>query len=203
MKRRALYAALAWMGLIFFFSTEAGSVRQTGAFLLPIIRFLFPDILSEHLHGAVFFIRKTAHVVEYAVLSLLWGYALMEGRRGHMRPLLLAVVISCAYAALDEYHQSFLPSRTGSVSDVGIDSIGVLLGQVLLVGYVQVTRLSPRAFLALQFFFWWFAWGVFSAIMALIVWKGGPFSFTGMATLIAAAGLLCGSAGVMYHVRRR
>jgi VanZ family protein len=76
------------------------------------------------LHGAL---RKTAHVVEYAILALLWHRAL--ARDTALSPALTAAAafaLCAAWAALDEAHQHFVPSRTGSPYDVAIDMAGAL-----------------------------------------------------------------------------
>src|SRR5207247_2565601 len=85
-------------------------------------------ILLAHL-----LIRKLAHLTEYAVLSYLWFTALNQGRKGwSLKRAVLSLTLSIIYAATDEYHQAFTPSRTSSLTDVGIDSIGALMIQVYL-----------------------------------------------------------------------
>ena len=63
--------------------------------------------------------RKLVHMAEYALLWWLWSRAL-----GFQRPL-LAAVITLAYAASDEYHQTFVAGRHGSPLDWAIDAAGV------------------------------------------------------------------------------
>lgn len=67
--------------------------------------------------------RKLVHMAEFALLCLLWWRALST--RGETRvALICALLVSVAYAALDEYHQSFVEGRHASAIDVAIDSIG-------------------------------------------------------------------------------
>jgi hypothetical protein len=106
-----------------------------------------------------------------------------------------AVLLSSLYAGLDEFHQSFVPSRTASFGDVGFDATGALLGSLLWAG---MTREIP---LKLKFFGWWFVWGMFSAIMVLIVLKGGGLSFPTMILWVAGVGCLTGT--VAYYVGHR
>jgi VanZ family protein len=68
-------------------------------------------------------VRKAAHLTEYAILGALLVRALD-------RPA-AAAALAIAYAATDELHQHFVPGRTGSVVDVLIDSVGVVVGIVL------------------------------------------------------------------------
>ena len=78
-------------------------------------------------------IRKVAHFVEYFILSWL----VFRGFRGSERGWRFlwsfwTVTLVVGYSALDEVHQSFVPSRTGSLYDVMIDSMGTVAAQVLL-----------------------------------------------------------------------
>jgi VanZ family protein len=79
-------------------------------------------------------LRKLAHLAEYAVLGLLLDRAL---RRPHV---VVAVALAGLYAVTDEVHQRFVEGRHGSPVDVGIDTLGALLG-VLLWRRVQRARL--------------------------------------------------------------
>ena len=78
-------------------------------------------------------IRKTAHVTVYALLSLFWFRA-QRGPRSGWQPgwALLALLVSLLVAIGDEFHQSFLLSRTGTPWDVLLDSMGALLMQAWL-----------------------------------------------------------------------
>lgn len=190
---------ILWMGVMFLFSTDAGSMENTNAFLAPLIKVFVPEISRKSLVITLIAIRKLAHVVEYAVLSILWLYALKKGKPGwSWRSAFNALILCVVYAGLDEFHQGFVLSRTGSLQDVGIDSFGAILGQGLW-GFFRGEISTLRA----KFFGWWFAWGVFSAIMVLIVLKGGTLSFWKMLLIILGTGVLSGAAGVIYYVRHR
>src|SRR2546421_4377652 len=69
-------------------------------------------------------LRKCAHTVEYAVLGALLLRALGER--------LWAFVAGIAYATSDEIHQHFVRGRHASPVDVGIDTLGLLLGLLVL-----------------------------------------------------------------------
>ena len=69
-------------------------------------------------------LRKGAHMLEYGLLSLLWWRALGRGHR------LAAVALALAYAATDEYHQTFVTGRHGSPVDWCIDAVGVAIPQL-------------------------------------------------------------------------
>jgi VanZ family protein len=77
-------------------------------------------------------LRKCAHMVEYAILFLLTNRALGGTTAWPSKKCLLtALVFAVAYAASDEFHQSFVPGRGPSVMDVGIDSIGALAALII------------------------------------------------------------------------
>jgi len=128
------------MVLIFFFSTDVGSFPNTFHYLEPILRFIFPHITSHTLLLLHQLTRKLAHVAEYAILSYFWFRALNQGERTWLpRSAVWALVLSISYALLDEYHQTFVPSRAASLVDVGIDSRGALTTQV----YLFITSQQP------------------------------------------------------------
>ena len=116
------------MLFISFASTNEFSAVNTSKIVRPLLKALFPKLSEEGLELAHLLIRKSAHFCEYAVLGLLASRALSTSshiflRRSWFRISLLLIV---AYALLDEYHQSFVPSRTASIYDSVIDVVGGL-----------------------------------------------------------------------------
>ena len=98
---------------------------------------------TEWIHHPV---RKLAHMTEYFLLAVSVSFPLyVYGVRGLWLPL-LAGGLCVGFAALDEYHQSFVAGRGPSSRDVLIDSVGVLAG-VLVVQLIcflgRVTVLRP------------------------------------------------------------
>ena len=96
--------------------------------------FLFPSASAETLLAYHFFIRKCAHFAEYALLALwviraLAGSSLALLRRHRFSA---AVLLVLAVAALDEFNQSFEPSRTSTVWDVLLDLSGGLATAIVL-----------------------------------------------------------------------
>jgi|SRR5215203_2950944 len=97
------FPPLALMGLIFFFSAQPNLNSGLGTV----------DLIG----------RKLVHFGEYALLCLLWWRAL-AGRLGARRAAVVALLIASAYAATDEFHQSFVETRNGSPLDWLIDTAG-------------------------------------------------------------------------------
>ena len=123
--------AILWMTIIFLGSSDMLSAEHTSRFLVPFLRWLDPQISFATLNAIQLGIRKLGHLTEYAVLAMLLWRALRGGTRWQMKMsiLFLVAVLACAiFAASDEFHQSFVPSRTSSPQDVMIDICGAFLG---------------------------------------------------------------------------
>lgn len=96
------------------------------------------------------YIRKTGHFAEYFVFSLLVLRAIRAGRVDtRLTWALAAIIIVAGYAALDEFHQSFVPGRTPLVTDVLLDTSGgtaaqIVAALVLLWGHVRHRQNSSK-----------------------------------------------------------
>jgi len=122
---------ILWMCLIFWMSTETFSSQNTSFLVEAVLRFLTPEISSEGIGLAHTLIRKFGHVIEYFILGLLLFRAFRGGSTTSWkwRWSFLAAMVVLFYAATDEFHQSFVPTRTASGVDVSIDTIGGILAQ--------------------------------------------------------------------------
>lgn len=89
------------------------------------------DTRSEVLDTLNFFVRKGAHFSEYAILAAAFAFHLLVLKRKGMLLYILPVILSCFYAATDEYHQTFVAGRTGMLRDVLIDTSGAALGSLI------------------------------------------------------------------------
>jgi VanZ family protein len=131
------------MAVIVGFSTDAGSTEHTESWLLPLLRTLAPWATAAQLEALHWLARKMAHLSEYAILAALWLRALVRDRGMSPRSAgLIALAISAAWAALDEAHQSLVPSRSASLADVGLDTTGALIA--LTVARVGWHRAADR-----------------------------------------------------------
>jgi VanZ family protein len=117
---------VAWACFVLFASSESFSASNTSRIIRPLLLWLFPGISEAALEGAHFLVRKAAHFTEYALLALLGARAFhTSARAGLRRHWWLAAFALVAFVALvDEYHQSFLPSRTGTIYDSLLDMTG-------------------------------------------------------------------------------
>ena len=123
--------AILWMALIFLGSTDVLSAEHTSRFLVPFLRWLDPQISLAALNAIQVGVRKVGHLTEYAILAMLLWRAVRAGTAwtAKMSILFLVTAAACAiFAASDEFHQSFIPSRTPSPADVMIDICGAIIG---------------------------------------------------------------------------
>jgi VanZ family protein len=136
-----------WMALIFAGSACRLSVEDCGRIIGPVVRWLFHGPSPEAFTTAILCARKSAHVVEYAILAALLCRALAPapwplGARPRLWPkggVVLALAL--LYAASDEFHQLFVPTRVGCVADVLIDASGAALG---IAGFYAASVLCRR-----------------------------------------------------------
>lgn len=129
-----------WMGVIFWFSAQPAveSSKMSHSIGKVIGEVLVPDFkaLSSEEQEAIaekidYPVRKTAHAMEYAVLGgllvLMYGSYEIIGKKGMAYGILTGV----AYAMTDEIHQLFVAGRSCQVTDILIDSAGVIFGSII------------------------------------------------------------------------
>jgi 4-hydroxybenzoate polyprenyltransferase/VanZ family protein len=122
---------LVWMLFIFIGSTDLLSAEHTSRFIGPFLRWFVPDISGATVSSIQLVVRKCAHLTEYAILAVLLWRAFKQNRHGVWRAAGMALFVAALYASLDEFHQSYIASRTGSPWDVLIDCGGAVLGLML------------------------------------------------------------------------
>jgi VanZ family protein len=128
-----------WAALMFSLSTDSFSSQHTGSIILVALRLVLPHAHPETLDLIHLLIRKTAHITEYFIFSLLLLRAIRGVESGWtLRWAILALLIASSYAAFDEFHQSFVPSRTASPRDVLLDATGATLAQI--AAWKAITR---------------------------------------------------------------
>lgn len=119
MKRLKFWLPVAlWAGVIFSLS----SLRVTP---------------SSNVYWQDFLVKKTAHIVEYAILFIFSYRAFLNTTElGRARSAIFALLFVIFYGVSDEYHQSFTPGREPKIRDVLIDSIGGSLAWIGLWKYL-------------------------------------------------------------------
>ena len=139
------WPALVWAILISIFSTGTFTTENTSRVIIPVLHWLLPHATPETLSLIHHVIRKCGHFTEYFVLSLLLLRALRAGSRDFgLRLALIVILIVAGYAALDEFHQSFVPGRGAAVSDVLLDTTGGAAAQLLVALLVLWRSIRKR-----------------------------------------------------------
>jgi VanZ family protein len=134
---KAWIAAILWLIVIAIESTALLSASNTSRILYPMLHFLF-GLDWDHFENWHFLIRKTGHVVGYGTLSILlfraWRATLpaMSDVRWTPRWATIAILGTALVASLDEWHQSFIPSRTGRWQDVVLDTCAGFAAQIIV-----------------------------------------------------------------------
>jgi VanZ family protein len=141
---KAWIAAVLWLVVIAIESSSLLSAHNTGRILYPLFHFLFgvDRMRFGHWH---FYLRKSGHVVGYGTLSILlfraWRATLPvpNNSKWTFRWANIAILGTALVASLDEWHQTFIPSRTGSVRDVVLDTCAGIAAQVLLLLWIRIS----------------------------------------------------------------
>jgi VanZ family protein len=135
-------ASVLWLGIIATESTDSFSSEHTSRFLYPFFHFLLGldpfrfEIVNHYL-------RKTGHFVGYFTGSLIlfgaWRATLPLplSPRWAVRWAAIAFFMTALVASLDEWHQSYIPSRTGTWHDVVLDSSAALMAQVVIFLFIR------------------------------------------------------------------
>ena len=85
-------------------------------------------------------IRKGAHLSIYTLVGI-FIMSFISTYKIHLKyKFLISILVGLVYASSDEIHQSFIPGRTASIIDVGIDTAGVFLGIILVLIIISVYK---------------------------------------------------------------
>lgn len=120
-----LLLIIIWLLVIFLFSNQDGSTSTslTNGILEKNLFFVDSDIFFM-------IIRKMAHITEYFILGILVLNFINEFKVD--KKIIISILICFILASFDEFHQLFIPDRTGRLLDVFIDMIGASLGILIL-----------------------------------------------------------------------
>ena len=133
-----------WLAVITLESTNLGSADHTGRILYPIFHFVF-EMDPARFAVCHALLRKTGHIVGYFTLSVLlfrsWRATFPRlSTRWCVQWATVALLSTFLVAMLDEWHQSLLPSRTGTFRDVILDSTAGLVAQIALFAILRMQR---------------------------------------------------------------
>ena len=123
-----------WAALIFIASTSLLSGSNTSTILRPAVLWLFPNTTEATLNLVHFFVRKAGHFTEFAIFALLAARAFRTSSHSSLRNHWFAtsLLLVALYSLSDKFHQSFVPSRTPSIHDSMIDTLGGLVALAVI-----------------------------------------------------------------------
>lgn len=130
---------ILWMCIVFWFSSQVGdaSKAQSGNTIRKIITFLNNNISSEKLEMIVEalqpVVRKIAHFSIYTLGGILIYNMINKYKLTRKRKVIYTTIIGALYATSDEIHQLFVPYRSGQISDVLIDTCGIICGIIISI----------------------------------------------------------------------
>jgi VanZ family protein len=125
-------------------STEWFGADHTGHPLRLLFQALFGKVTDDRWEVIHHYIRKSGHFVGYGFIGLAWLRAWWKTLpKSHFLPdALLALVGTALVASCDEWHQTYLPNRTGSALDVLLDCTGAITLQLIV--YVFMRTWKPK-----------------------------------------------------------
>lgn len=118
-------AAIAWAALIFYLSAQSSLIEDIGAW----------DMI----------LRKGAHMLEFAVLSLLLWNAIRQTGMVFGKTIAIAAIASLLYAVSDEFHQRYVPGRNAALRDVGFDAAGIIIMSLIIISLRPKKTARARA----------------------------------------------------------
>lgn len=137
-KIRYFIPAIAWMLFIFYMSHQPATIStSTSGFFVDMLRSLF-SLSDGYIDILQTIIRKGAHMSEYAILAILLYYGFIH--YNIKNTYIVSFIATVLYACSDEFHQLFIPGRSGAILDVGIDSIGVFIGLFFVWIFYRYTK---------------------------------------------------------------
>jgi VanZ family protein len=134
---------VVWASLIFIGSGSVLSAEHTSV-VLQIVKWFYPSASPTFLAWFHFLVRKAGHLTEYAILAMLAARAFRNSSHQFIKLhwFKLSLLLAVMYALTDEFHQSFVPSRTASLHDSLIDSAGALIA-LSVIWFRERRRVSP------------------------------------------------------------
>lgn len=141
---RAWLPVLACIGIIALESTAFFGADSTSGPLRWLYEHLFGPVGEPRWLQIHHYIRKSGHFLGYGMIGLAWlrAWWMILPRSTFLLDAFLAVLGTGLIASIDEFHQTFLPNRTGLSTDVLLDCCGAIILQ--LVVYIIVRALHPN-----------------------------------------------------------
>ena len=146
--RRKIFLVLSilWMCVIFYMSNQPAAISSahSGGVInmisnMPVVGTLMKYLMSINI--GEFVVRKGAHMFSYCLLAILLFMSVYE--KDIKKAIIIAFLGTFLYACSDEFHQLFIPGRSGEFRDVMIDSLGGIIG-LILIGFIARYKIKKN-----------------------------------------------------------
>jgi VanZ family protein len=150
-KRRGLwYWISAWLPVVLgvvaiaMESTELMGANHTSGPFRWLFQAIFGPVSDERWDFLHIIIRKTGRFIGYGIIGLAWlrAWWMTLTRSRFLHDSLLALLGTALVASADEWHQTFLPNRTGSPLDVLLDCCGAIAMELTV--YIYMRQFRPK-----------------------------------------------------------
>lgn len=147
-KKICIALAIIWMGVIFYMSNQPASISSmhSGSTIniiskLPLIGNIMDYLTS--INVGEFIVRKCAHMFSYCFLAIILFMSVYEDNI--KKAAIIAFLGTFLYACSDEFHQLFIPGRSGEFRDVMIDLVGATIGILLIIFMVKYKYANKKS----------------------------------------------------------
>lgn len=156
--------ALVWMITVFIFSSQDGTqtLNTSGAFI-HVIDSTLNQVESNNTNKTdtvntqfdnndkynyskelQTFVRKNAHYFLYTVGGIILSVFFYAFLGKNKKVYAFAILTGMLYAMSDEFHQRFVAGRTSRITDIGIDTLGVITGTILVMIFINILKKSRK-----------------------------------------------------------
>lgn len=125
-------------------SNSSGKVADTIIETLPKTKNLRKDEKEKVKDKITKPIRKTAHFTIYTCLGMLLFLCAKTFETTNQKRIITSWMLGAMYACTDEFHQKFVSGRSSEITDVGIDSLGVAFGIMVVLGAFKIIQCQCR-----------------------------------------------------------
>lgn len=146
-KKVFIVLTILWMAMIFYMSNQPAeiSTEQSNSAInilstLPILGNLIDIMVSNG--SATVIVRKGAHMFSYGVISVLSFMSMYDLKTDAKKIYIKSILIAFLYACTDEFHQLFIPGRSGEFRDVLIDTTGSVIA--IFIVYLTIKRINEK-----------------------------------------------------------
>jgi len=136
------FPVLLGIGVIVLESTEWFGADHTSGPLRIVYEAIFGRVSNARWEAIHHLLRKSGHFIGYGLIGLAWlrAWWFTLPRSQFLQDAFLALFGTAMIASCDEWHQTFLPNRTGTPVDVLLDCTGAVVLQLIVYIFMRTFR---------------------------------------------------------------